>query len=81
MTEQAETLFEFPCDFPLKIMGHADADLAQTVLEIVCKHAPDFDGSKMEMRVGKSGVSREQAMPPAKRSSSRLLNPATWEGN
>jgi len=55
MTEQAETLFEFPCDFPLKIMGHADADLAQTVFEIVCKHAPDFDAARMEMRASSGG--------------------------
>jgi putative lipoic acid-binding regulatory protein len=55
MAEQQETLLEFPCHFPLKIMGKADDQLAQAVLAIVCKHAPDFDGSTMEMRASSGG--------------------------
>ena len=51
-----ETLFEFPCDFPLKIMGKAEEALAQAVLEIVTRHAPDFDGSTMEMRASSGGT-------------------------
>ena len=35
MTEQPETLLEFPCAFPLKVMGLSSDALAQTVLEIV----------------------------------------------
>ncbi len=50
-----DTLLEFPCDFPLKIMGHADQALAQTVLEIVTRHAPGFDGATMEMRASSGG--------------------------
>lgn len=45
-----ETLFEFPCDFPIKAMGKHKDDFAQTVLAIVLKHAPDFDGKTMEVR-------------------------------
>lgn len=54
MTEK-ETLLEFPCAFPLKIMGLAGDALAQTVLGIVLRHAPDFDGSTMEMRASSGG--------------------------
>ena len=50
-----DTLLEFPCAFPLKIMGLADAALAQTALTIVQRHAPDFDGSTMEMRASSGG--------------------------
>ena len=50
-----ETLFEFPCAFPLKVMGLAHDALAQTVLEIVLRHAPDFDGATMEMRASSGG--------------------------
>ncbi len=53
MTE--ETLFEFPCAFPLKIMGRAEDELAQAVLTIVTRHAPDFDGGTMEMRASREG--------------------------
>lgn len=55
MTEQKETLLEFPCAFPLKIMGLASDALAQTVLEIVQRHAPDYDGATMEMRASSGG--------------------------
>lgn len=51
----AETLLEFPCDFPLKIMGQAHDELAQQVLGVVQKFAPDYDGKNMEMRASSSG--------------------------
>ena len=51
----AETLLEFPCAFPLKIMGLACDALAQSVLEVVLRHAPDFDGATMEMRASSTG--------------------------
>ena len=54
-TPQADTLFEFPCGFPLKIMGLADDSLAQAVLQVVLSHAPDFDGATMEMRASRGG--------------------------
>ncbi|GHU37752.1 UPF0250 protein [Betaproteobacteria bacterium] len=50
-----DTLLEFPCDFPLKVMGLADGALAQIVFGIVQRHAPDFDGASMEMRASSSG--------------------------
>jgi putative lipoic acid-binding regulatory protein len=51
----AETLLEFPCAFPLKIMGLAQNDLAQEVLAVVRQFAPDYDGKDMEMRASSSG--------------------------
>ena len=50
-----DTLLEFPCDFPLKIMGKAEDALAQTVLEIVTRHAPGFDAATMEIRASSGG--------------------------
>ena len=50
-----DTLLEFPCAFPIKIMGLSNSALAQTVLEIVHHHAPDFDGATMEMRASSGG--------------------------
>ena len=55
MASYKDTLLEFPCDFPLKIMGKAQDELAQAVLEIVTRHAPDFDGASMEMRASSGG--------------------------
>ena len=50
-----ETLLEFPCDFPLKIMGATDAGFAQAIVLVVLKHAPDFDPASVEMRPSKAG--------------------------
>lgn len=50
-----DTLLEFPCDFPLKIMGAAHDGFAQAILEVVLVHAPDFDAARMEMRPSKAG--------------------------
>lgn len=54
MAEQ-ETLLEFPCDFPLKVMGATREGFAQAIAEIVLKHAPGFDPSGIEMRPSKAG--------------------------
>ncbi|MDA8256050.1 MAG: DUF493 domain-containing protein [Betaproteobacteria bacterium] len=50
-----DTLLEFPCDFPLKIMGASDAGFAQAVAAVVLRHAPDFDVATMEMRPSRAG--------------------------
>ena len=50
-----ETLIEFPCDFPLKIMGATDPGFAQAIVEVVLKHAPEFDPASVEMRPSKAG--------------------------
>ena len=46
-------LLDYPCDFPVKILGHTQAGFAQAVLDIVKRHAPDFDGSTLEIRASK----------------------------
>lgn len=51
----ADPLIDFPCDFPIKIMGAAREGFAQAVCDIVRKHAPDFDAATTEMRPSKGG--------------------------
>lgn len=53
MTE--ESLIEYPCDFPIKIMGKAEQDFAEVTLAIVKRHAPDFDETTIEIRSSKGG--------------------------
>ncbi len=50
-----DTLLEFPCDFPIKIMGLAEEGFAQVMLDIVLRHAPDFDVACVEMRASTGG--------------------------
>ncbi len=47
------TLLEYPCDFPVKILGHTQAGFAQAVLDIVKRHSPDFDAATLELRASK----------------------------
>jgi putative lipoic acid-binding regulatory protein len=53
--ENPETLLEFPCDFPIKIMGLSDHGFAQLMVEIVQRHAPDFDPASVGMRASSGG--------------------------
>jgi putative lipoic acid-binding regulatory protein len=52
---EPDTLLEFPCDFPLKIMGATREGFAQAIVDVVLKHAPDFDAASVEMRPSKAG--------------------------
>jgi hypothetical protein len=55
MPLESESLIEYPCEFPIKVLGRTQAGFAQTVLAIVRSHAPDFDGSTLEMKTSKQG--------------------------
>jgi putative lipoic acid-binding regulatory protein len=55
MALDADTLLEYPCDFPIKVLGRTQAGFAQAVLEIVRSHAPDFDGATMDMKTSRQG--------------------------
>ncbi|MER0202612.1 MAG: DUF493 domain-containing protein [Nitrosomonas sp.] len=55
MSEQP-SLIEYPCDFPIKIMGKAQQDFTQIALAIVKFHAPDFDTATMSARTSKNGT-------------------------
>jgi len=46
---------QYPCDFPIKVLGNTRAGFAQAVLDIIQRHAPDFDGASMEMKTSKRG--------------------------
>ena len=48
-------LLDYPCDFPLKVLGQTRAGFAQAVLEVVKRHAPEFDGAAMGMKASKRG--------------------------
>jgi putative lipoic acid-binding regulatory protein len=52
---EPESLIEYPTDFPLKVMGKTQAGFAQAILEIVKRHAPDFDEASVGMRPSREG--------------------------
>jgi putative lipoic acid-binding regulatory protein len=50
-----ESLLTFPCVFPIKVMGRREDGFAQRVVDIVLRHAGDFQPQTMEMRASKNG--------------------------
>lgn len=50
-----ESLIEYPCEFPIKVMGRNHPDFAQTLTEVVIRHDPQFDPKSVEMRPSSSG--------------------------
>jgi len=54
-TEEKDSALTFPCVFPIKIMGRTQDGFAQAVVEVVQKHAPDFEPAALEMRASKAG--------------------------
>ena len=51
----SESLLTYPCAFPLKVMGRTRDGFAQAVVDVVQKHAPDFDAGTLEMRASTAG--------------------------
>ena len=53
--DELKSALAFPCEFPMKIMGRREEHFAQRVMDIVLKHAPDFQPASMEMRPSRKG--------------------------
>ncbi|MEJ8797344.1 DUF493 family protein [Trinickia caryophylli] len=71
MSPVNESLFEFPCDFPIKVMGKSHPDFHETIVTVVRQFDATFDASRVETRQSGGGnyvgltvtvraVSREQ---------------------
>ena len=50
----SETLIEFPCDFPIKVMGETSEDFSKEIIRTIQSVITSFDASQIEMR-GSSG--------------------------
>jgi putative lipoic acid-binding regulatory protein len=50
MKEKDETLFDFPCEFPIKVMGKATDDFEIEVAQIIRKHVTDLGESAIKRR-------------------------------
>lgn len=52
--KEKSTLIDFPCDFPIKIIGIVNEEFTSIIVNIIKKHLPKFDEQKIEMK-GSSG--------------------------
>jgi len=51
--QETTTLLAFPCEFPIKVLGKRQAGFAQAVVDVVKRHAPEFDAATLEMRASR----------------------------
>lgn len=54
-TDTTESLIDFPCDFPIKVMGRTETDFSIQIIQTIQKYEPSFDASKIEMRGSAKG--------------------------
>jgi len=51
----SETLLEFPCNFPLKVMGRKDPEFPQLVVAMVEAHAGPIPENHVRVRDSRDG--------------------------
>jgi hypothetical protein len=51
--QDTPTLIAYPCEFPIKVLGRRQAGFAQAVVDVVKRHAPEFDAATLEMRASR----------------------------
>lgn len=56
MPDTDNSLLEFPCDFPVKVMGHAADDFDALVVEIVLRHVQNLPDGAVQRRPSKQGT-------------------------
>jgi putative lipoic acid-binding regulatory protein len=54
MTER-ESLIEFPCRFPIKVMGRDQSEFEAHVLQIISVHVDDITAEDVAIRASKNG--------------------------
>jgi putative lipoic acid-binding regulatory protein len=55
MQNQQETIFEFPCKFPIKIMANPKKGVEELVLETLNKHVENPEQIEFTVRESKTG--------------------------
>ncbi len=50
-----DELFDFPCDFPVKVMGRQDASFEAHVVMIARRHFPDLGEGAVRSRASRNG--------------------------
>lgn len=56
MDEPAPPKIEFPCDYPVKVLGRSSDDFEVQVIEVFERHAPGFDQSTVTLKASSKGT-------------------------
>ncbi|MDX9741360.1 MAG: DUF493 domain-containing protein [Gammaproteobacteria bacterium] len=53
--EDEDTLLQFPCEFPIKVIGKADCDLDALAFALIRAHVPDLGEGAIRSRASSEG--------------------------
>ncbi len=56
MENKTEQLWQFPCDFPIKIVGKANSEFETFVYATINKHFPGLAEGTLQTRLSKDGT-------------------------
>jgi hypothetical protein len=56
MQEQDPPKIEFPCDYPIKVLGRSSDSFESMIVEVFERHAPGFDQQTMTMKASSKGT-------------------------
>lgn len=52
---EQKQLLQFPCSFPIKVMGRDESGFREVVLEIVARHAGNIDANDVRLSPSRNG--------------------------
>jgi len=55
LNEQEKPQIEFPCQYPIKVLGDGSPELLEHTLRVVDKHAPGYQASDISSRASSKG--------------------------
>ena len=55
MAKETDEHFNFPCDFPIKIMGRCDCELETMVVEVINQHVTELAENAVTTRPSEKG--------------------------
>ncbi|NCF19932.1 MAG: DUF493 family protein [Haliea sp.] len=56
MQEQEPPKIEFPCDYPIKVLGRHRDDFQMVIMEVFERHAPGFDQETISIKASSKGT-------------------------
>ncbi len=56
MSQQDPPKIEFPCEYPIKVLGRQSTDFRALVLDVMSRHAGDIDDAKVTERPSGKGT-------------------------
>lgn len=55
MSQPEPPKIEFPCDYPIKVLGRTCEEFHPTIIEVFERHAPGFDAETITMKSSSGG--------------------------